>query len=88
MRGVILGICLTTVSYVVISKLIKKNESSVQKYIDSSAEKLRDYLENFIKEKKQKDSKDSKESKEGDSTSEFEAKKNKLFQNEELLSNY
>ncbi|MGY3804483.1 hypothetical protein ACWNT8_10500 [Pigmentibacter ruber] len=85
MSGVILGICITAVSYVAISKLIKKNETSVQNYISSTAEKLRNYLENFISEKKQNDS---KQPQEGDSTSEFGNKKNKFFQNEEVRPKY
>ncbi|WGL59776.1 hypothetical protein QEJ31_14685 [Pigmentibacter sp. JX0631] len=78
MSGVILGICITAVSYVAISKLIKKNESSVRSYLNSTAEKLRDYLENFITEKRQNES---KQSQEGESASEIGNKKNKLFQN-------
>ncbi|APJ04782.1 hypothetical protein [Silvanigrella aquatica] len=51
MKGLIFGVVLTTVSYVIISKLIKQKESSIQKYIDCSAEKLRDYIDNFLEEK-------------------------------------
>lgn len=74
MNGVVLGVCLTTVSYVLISKLIKQKESAIRTYIDSSAEKIRDYLNKFIKENKQSDSMET--------NSNFENKKNKLFQKE------
>ncbi len=76
MNGVVLGVCLTTVSYILISKLMKQKDSAIRGYIDSSAEKMRDYLDKFIKEKENKQS-DNLETNSG-----FENKKNKLFQKE------
>lgn len=51
MNGVLIGLCLTTVSYVLISKLIDKKDSLIRSYIDSSAENIKNYLDKFIKEK-------------------------------------
>ncbi|WGL59767.1 hypothetical protein QEJ31_14640 [Pigmentibacter sp. JX0631] len=51
MNGVLIGFCLTTVTYVLISKLIKQKDSSIRSHIDSVAESIKDYLDKFIKDK-------------------------------------